>query len=300
MNYVILDLEWDGAFYPKIGRFINQILQIGAVKLNADFEIVDTFDKTVKSSFSKRVSRRFRELTGITKEIMLSGVPLSEAFSEYNAWVGDNAVTMTWSNSDIYTVIENQDNLVDEKLKIEKYVDLQKYIQGEMRIRGIEYPSQISLLNAANALNISIDETLLHNAKADSIAAAALLKECYNEERFSSFITDTSNPDFFKKFAFKPYYITDINDENIDKSKFEFSCEKCGEPLTLKGNWRVHNCGFFGDMYCKNCKIRYSARVRFRKFFDNVKIKRSLYIRKPKTGRKKDNSELPDNTDTKI
>ena len=283
MTYIILDLEWDGAFYPKIGRFINQILQIGAVKLNDDFEIIDTFDKTVKSSFSKRVSRRFRELTGITKEIMLSGVSLSEAFEAYNDWAEDNAVTMTWSNSDIYTVIENQTNLVDVNLKIDKYVDLQKYIQGEMRIRGIEYPSQISLLNAAIALNVNIDEELLHNAKADSIAAAALLKECYNRERFEPFITDTSKPDFFKKFTFKPYYITDINDENIDKSEFSFNCEKCGKPLKLKGKWRVHNCGFCADMYCGECKTKYYARLRFRKLFDAVKVKKSLFEKKPKS-----------------
>lgn len=285
MNYIILDLEWDGAFYPKIGRFINQILQIGAVKLDENFQITDTFDKIIKSSFSKRVSRRFRELTGITKEMMMSGVSLSEAFSEYNDWVGDCAVTMTWSNSDIYTVLENRNNLVDVDLKIEKYLDLQKYIQGEMRLRGIEYPSQISLLNAANALNVRIDETLLHNAKADSIAAAALLKECYNEERFNALISDASEPDFFKKYTFKPYYITDINDESIDKSQFEFCCEKCGKPLKIKGKWRIHNCGFCADAYCEDCKIKYSARVRFRKLFDAVKVKKSLFVKKPKAGR---------------
>lgn len=282
MNYIILDLEWDGAFYPKIGRFINQILQIGAVKLDQNFEIIDTFDKTVKSSFSKRVSRRFSELTGITKADMLAGIPLDEAFSLYNDWVGENAVTMTWSNSDIYTVLENERNIVDTRLKIEKYLDLQKYIQGEMRLRGIEYPSQISLLNAANMLNIKIDETVLHNAKADSIACAALLKECYNKERFNSMITDTSDPQFFDRFTFKPHYICDINDENIDKSAFDFNCETCGLPLNLKGEWKSHNCGFYADMVCSKCKKVYSARVRARKTYDSVKIKRKLYEKKPK------------------
>ena len=282
MNYIILDLEWDGAFYPKIGRFINQILQIGAVKLDGGFNIVDTFDKTIKSSFSKRVSKRFRELTGITKEEMLAGVSLSDAIEEYNNWVGDNAVTMTWSNSDIYTVIENEKALVDVKFRIEKYLDLQKYIQGEMRLRGIECTSQISLLNAANALNVKIDETVLHNARADSAACAAILKECYDKERFSSFITDTSDPDFFKKFSFKPHYIRDINDENIDKKAFEFSCEFCGRPLTRLNDWKSHNCGFFADMFCENCKKTFSARVRFRKMYDCVKVRRNLFEKKPK------------------
>ena len=42
MEYVILDLEWDSVFYPPKKRFINQILQIGAVQLNDDFNIIDT------------------------------------------------------------------------------------------------------------------------------------------------------------------------------------------------------------------------------------------------------------------
>ena len=44
MNYIILDLEWDSAYSAKHERFINQILQIGAVKLNGTFNITDTFE----------------------------------------------------------------------------------------------------------------------------------------------------------------------------------------------------------------------------------------------------------------
>ena len=65
MNYIILDLEWDSAYSVIHKRFLNQILQIGAVKLDENFNIIDVFDVTVKSSFSKRLSKRFIELTGI-------------------------------------------------------------------------------------------------------------------------------------------------------------------------------------------------------------------------------------------
>lgn len=279
MNYIILDLEWDGSFYPKINRFINQILQIGAAKLDSDFNIVSTFERTIKSAFSKRVSKRFSELTGITKEIMLSGVSLESAINDYNEWVGDDAVTMTWSNSDIYTVVENQNNLVDVKFKIEKYVDLQKYIQSEMKLRGIELSSQISLLNAANTLNISIDEDSLHNAKFDSVAAASVLKECYNKDRFNSFIVDTSDPEYFKRYTFRPHYICDINDKNIDKNMFVFNCCDCGSTLLEKGKWRVHNCGFITDLFCEKCKKKYSARVRFKQLYDGVKVSRKLFVK---------------------
>ena len=55
MRYIILDLEWDSAYSVKHKRFINQILQIGAVKLNESFDIIDTFEVTVKSAISKRL-----------------------------------------------------------------------------------------------------------------------------------------------------------------------------------------------------------------------------------------------------
>ena len=51
MNFVILDLEWDSTYYVKEHRFFNQIIQIGAVKLDEKLNIVDTFEQTVRSEF---------------------------------------------------------------------------------------------------------------------------------------------------------------------------------------------------------------------------------------------------------
>jgi hypothetical protein len=63
MNYIILDLEWDSTYFKAQKKFINQILQIGAVKLDQNFDIVDTFEATIKSAISNRVTGRFAKLT---------------------------------------------------------------------------------------------------------------------------------------------------------------------------------------------------------------------------------------------
>ena len=112
MNYIILDLEWDSAYSAKHKRFINQILQIGAVKLDGEFNIIDTFEETVKSDISKKVTGRFAKLTGITTEKMLTGVPFDTAVDRYNAWAGEDTVTMTWSDSDLYSIKENEECLL--------------------------------------------------------------------------------------------------------------------------------------------------------------------------------------------
>ena len=262
------------------------------VKLNDGFDIVDTFDVIIRSSFSNRVSRRFAELTGISKQDMLSGVSLESAFVAYNDWVGDGAVTMTWSNSDIYTLLENEKNLLSGiRLRIEKYLDLQKYIQSEMRLRGIPCTSQISLLNAANVFEIDIDESTLHNAKADSTVCARLLKKCYNSERFSAMIIDTGAPDFFARFAFKPYVIKSIDDEYLDKQQLLFNCRECGEPLTLDGDWRYRGGALLAEMHCPKCDLKYRANIRARRMFDGVRMKRKLYIKKTE---KANNDEVSD------
>ncbi len=276
MNYIILDLEWDSTYYPKQKRFINQILQIGAVKLNQSFDVIDSFELTIKSGISKRVTGRFAKLTGITTEIMLSGVSFEDAVTAYNNWVGEDTVTMTWSNSDLYTILENEDNILKDKhFKIEKYLDLQKFVQGEMKLLGYEDKNQVSLEAAAEFLKIETDDIDFHTAKDDSLVSAYLLKKCYNKQRFEALIRDTSNPEFFKRLRFKAYSISNLNDKNIDKSQLEFVCEKCGRKAKRVSKWKYSNRWFWANFECE-CKNKFSGRISFKKTYDDLIVRKKV------------------------
>lgn len=301
MNYVILDMEWDGAYHPLHKRFVNQILQIGAVKLNEKLDIVDIFDVIIRSSISKRVSGRFSELTGITKEIMRNGISLEAAVKQYNEWLGSDTVTITWSNSDLYTIIENQKYLLKNiDFKIEKYLDLQKYIQGEMKILGHECKSQIALNHAAEVLGITTDGYDLHNAKDDSLLCAALLKKYYCQERFIGYLKDATNPDFFERLAFKSYYLSSINDKLIDKSILEFNCEKCGDKMKRISKWRFHNNSFTANFICNTCEKKFICRVRFKKTFDDLIVSRKVLEPKVKVNAIKERSDAVQSMSTTL
>lgn len=286
MNYIILDLEWDSVFYKPQKRFINQILQIGAVKLNDSFDVVDTFEVTVKSEISKKVTGRFAKLTGITTDVMLSGVPFKDAVKTYNEWVGENSVTMTWSNSDLYTILENEENLLKNiRFKIEKYLDLQVFIQNEMRLQGYEDKNQISLEAAAEKLNVSTDGIDFHTAKDDSLVCAYLLKKCYNKERFEALIKDVGNPDFLKRLKFKAYAISKINDKCIDKKYLIFNCPECNKKAKQVSKWKYQNRWFWANFTC-SCGKKFCGRVSFKKTFDDVIVRRNVSefkIKKTKT-----------------
>lgn len=286
MNYIILDLEWDSAYNVKHKRFINQILQIGAVKLDENFNITDTFEVIIKSGFSKKVSSRFATLTGITTERMLAGMEFDEAVDLYNTWAGQDTVTMTWSNSDLFTIILNEELLLtgNRRLHIEKYLDLQKFIQGEMRLMGIELKNQISLGAAAQMLDISVEGFELHTARDDCLICAALLKKYYNAERFNKLAVDTANPEFYKRLTFKSYTISDLADGDIDRSQMVFYCDKCGGKAKRINRWKYRNRWFSADFLCKECGEEFNGKVSFKKTYDDVIVRRRIGSVKPKQG----------------
>ena len=288
MSYTILDLEWDSAYLPAKDRYINQILQIGAVKLNNNFKVIDTFERTVRPSIGEKVSDRFVKLTGITREDLSAGVPLATAVLEYNAWLDEDTVTMTWSKSDLYTVMDNEKTLIKGiKFNIEYYVDLQSYIQNEMRLLGYEVKSQIALSDAAEKLGVKIDGLELHTAKDDSLVCAALLKKYFNKKRFFEMVEDTSQNNFFKRLAFKPEFIDDINSKYINKEDLNFHCNKCGNIAEQKEPWKYRNRWFFSAFYCKNCDREFAARISFKKGYDTITVKRKVFEKKKPQPEKK-------------
>ncbi len=288
MEYIILDLEWDSVYFKPKQRFLNQILQIGAVKLDENFETIDTFSRTICSAVSKKVTGRFAELTGITKEIMLAGVPFDDAVKEYNEFAKNADVTMTWSNSDLYTILDNEENLLKDGLrfKFNNYLDLQKLVQSKLRENGYESKNQISLEGAAELLGIETDEFSMHNALDDCRVSALLFQKCYNEEVFNQLKRDVTAPDFFARLRYKPHPISNINDSAIKKSELEFSCPECGGNAKRLNAFKYRNRWFMANFKCEKCGFKFNGRVTFKKTFDSVLVKRKVceYKRGKKNG----------------
>ncbi len=285
MHYIALDLEWDSGYSKKYGRFVNQILQIGAVKLDEQLNVVDSFEVTLRSAISKRVSGRFARLTGITSEKMREGVAPEAAVAQYNAWAGEDTVTMSWSTSDLYTILENEKYILENiQFKIEKYLDLQQYIQNEMSLAGEPCQSQISLADAAVHFAVPTDDFALHTARDDSFVCVALLQKNFAADRFAALIRDTRDPEFYRRLCFKPYYLNDLNDPLVDREKLKLSCEECGNALKRVSKWRYRNRWFCAKFLCEHCEKEWNGRVCFRKNYDHVIVKqRVTEIIPPKT-----------------
>ena len=63
MNYIVFDLEWNQCPYGKnreVRELPFEIIEIGAVKLDADRNYVDSYERIVRPSVYKTLNYRTR------------------------------------------------------------------------------------------------------------------------------------------------------------------------------------------------------------------------------------------------
>lgn len=276
MEYILLDLEWNGAYCKSAGKFVNEIIEIGAVRLNEQLEEVDGFRQMVRSQLTKKLCGRFKELTNITNEEMAAGVPFVQALDAYKVWAGKNAVTMTWSNTDLYVMLENCRLFGGEERIpcIGRYVDLQRYVQEKLRERGVEHKGQMSLVHAAEAFGLDTAGFDLHRAQDDSRVCCELLRRTYDEAALSACFENTLAENYYDRLTFKSYMISDLNSPYIDKNELRFRCESCGRFARRMGKWVFKNRMFRANFRCGNCGHTFRGRIGFKKRYDSVDIKR--------------------------
>ena len=114
MAYIVFDMEWNQpmcASQPqkeKNGvKLSGEIMQIGAVRLDADGEIDGSFSLCVKPRFYRRLNKRVRELTGITKEQLMAAEEFPIVFAQFDAFCGKNPTLLTWGFDDIPILRQN-------------------------------------------------------------------------------------------------------------------------------------------------------------------------------------------------
>ena len=271
MNYIILDLEFNGTYSKHRHRFFNEIIEFGAVKCDEHLNIIDTFSELVTPQISKKLNTHVSALTHITlEELKESNNTFSHVISKFRKFLGDD-VLMTWSNSDILVLLENYRYFFgnDRISFLKYYVNLQKYCE-----RALGYSDrsrQLGLSACAEMLDLHFEEDTLHRATADSELSAACFKALYDREPVDAYIY-TCNEDFYQRLFFKNYNICDLKDPLVDRKEMYFNCEICGKRALRRSKWRLKNRSFRANFRCLRCHKDFEGRIVFKKCYDHVEI----------------------------
>ena len=289
MYYIIFDLEWNSAYNYAAHKFMNEIIEIGAVKLDSKLNIVDTYKQLIIPRFTKKLSSRCKRLTKITiEEINQNGIDFLDAVRDFSRWSsGRNNVFMSWSNSDIYVLAANFiENTGSPRIGfIKNYCDAQKYCMSFIDRDKNEGKNQISLANCAELFDINIDTDKLHRALTDCYVTAECLKKVYDKNKIKPYIK-TCDEVFFEKLFFKPYYITEPVTEDFSVFKVKLICPKCSSEMEQPKEFVTQNKAFKGACECKVCNKPYWFFIRAKKTYDDVIIKTSFLEMNRKRARK--------------
>ncbi|MBQ3498600.1 MAG: exonuclease domain-containing protein [Clostridia bacterium] len=274
MQYVVFDLEWNNVYGRKINGFINEIIEIGAVKLDEDLNEISTFSSFVKPSIGKKLRGSVKKLTNITNDDVLGGEPFTQAFSDFRKWIGSQpTLILTWGDGDIRVLIENYKYLNGIAFIpfLTDYVDLQSFVQ---RCVKTEKGQQIGLGKAAEALGIDDTTFSHHRALDDSKLSAECFRKVFDFNELQNYIRPCS-AEFYAKLAFKPYPISNLKNPLVDKKQLVYVCPECRVNAQRLKEWKYSNRFFRTVFKCPCCGSMTKVSVRFMKMYDRVDIKKT-------------------------
>ncbi|MGN1098022.1 MAG: exonuclease domain-containing protein, partial [Clostridia bacterium] len=252
MNYIVLDMEWNQS-YPKEGEDIrkkkplNEIIEIGAVKLDENMRCLATYKRLIKPVFIKKLNAHVKKLTGITSQMLARGSYFPEIIEEFKEWCGEDRVILTWGYDDIPMLISCLKMYGMETEWVGKWYNLQVIFNAQTD----SGTNQKSLKSAMEYFNCSIDEEHpWHDALNDAEYTAMICRNLDLEKGIRDYAEHTRamSPSAMvfmnlKEVARRQYRCTTVNGRSQCPEAFNNNaCPVCGAPM-VRGKWVEQNRG---------------------------------------------------------
>lgn len=291
MDYIIFDLEWNQCppdSEEKVDKLPFEIVEIGAVKLNDNREMISEFSELIKPQIYHELHYITSRLVHLQMKELQKGRSFVEVMKDFLEWCGEDCIFCTWGSLDLLELQRNMafygmKALSDRPLK---FYDIQKlfslaYEDGKTR-RNLEY--------AIDMMNIKKDIPF-HRAFSDAYYTARVFD-------------NIEDPDVLEKYSFDTFTIPETKEQEIyivfnsyDKyisRKFANKtslmnckdvtctrCYKCNRNIKKKVNWFSPNGKHY---YAVSACFRHGlmkSKIRIRKTEGGVyAVKTDRYISK--------------------
>ncbi|MBP5384137.1 MAG: exonuclease domain-containing protein [Lachnospiraceae bacterium] len=291
MNYIVLDLEWNQSSGKNDYELPFEIVEIGAVKLNRKFEIVDRFEQIIKPQIYHSIHFMTSKIVHVDIEELEAGKAFPEVMQDFLKWCGRNYIFCIWGTLDLTELQKNMCYYGMDELSAGplKYYDIQKffslaYEDGKMR-RALEY--------AVDYLHIEKDIPF-HRAYSDAYYTSKVFMEinrhCPSVERYVSYdvfmVPQNKREEVRVKFKTYAKYISrEFADKTAaleDKTVSSTKCYVCGRTAKKRIKWfSVNGKHYYSLSYCKRHGFL-KGKVRMKKIDNgNVYVVKTLKLISP-------------------
>ena len=221
-QFIVLDLEWNQSPAGKEGsmnRLPFEIIEIGAVKLNKNLQIISEFRRLIRPRVYRQMHYKISEVTHMSiEQLDTEGEDFVRVMTEFLEWCGDDYRFCTWGSMDL---TELQRNMVYHGMELQfpsplLYYDLQKIYA---LIHGTKQKE--SLDTVVEELHLTEDRPF-HRALDDAYYTGRVMSEM----------------DFYSmmEYVSVDYYQPPLTEE---------VCYKCRRTLRKKIRWFSSNQKFY-------------------------------------------------------
>jgi inhibitor of KinA sporulation pathway (predicted exonuclease) len=245
MNYIILDLEWNQAYSHEYEdkRMPFEIIELGAVKLDKKFNIVDSYSSIIKPRLYKKIQPHIRAILNYDEDTLRSGRPFDMVYREFIKWCGTDFMFGTWGSMDLSYLQNNMDYYYMKPLPSPL-----KFYNVQQIYADLKSPDKniVKLEKAVEHLNIKADKPF-HSAVNDAYYTGLVLKAIHPEDMDDRYSYDTYNNPKEKEDEIVSYhknYMEVISREYEDKFQaasdrelLSMVCYKCGKKTSKKIKW---------------------------------------------------------------
>ena len=179
LNYVVFDLELNSK--PFKNSIPNEIIEIGAVKLDNNLQIIDRYQSFIKPKHFSKLFRTIKQKTKIQQTDIDSANSFSQVFNEFKNWVSSDVILFSWGYDDYYHL---KSNCLLHGLELpyeNNFIDLQKQFSI---INKFEKGKYSSLKDALLLLDIPLLEEGLHRADMDAEYTAKIFINVFDKIQF--------------------------------------------------------------------------------------------------------------------
>ena len=244
-NYIVMDLEWNqGSPLTENPNIPFEIVEIGAVKLDENKKILDTFDSYVRPQVYHKMNVMTQKVIHLDIEDLAKAEIFPIVMRKFLKWCGDDYIFCTWGNLDL---VELQTNM--------RYYGLEPFSNGPLKYLDIQKLFSIvysdgktrrSLETAVDFMHIEKND-IFHQADSDAYYTALIMQKMARPDVESYYSLDVfhlpadSEHEVHAKFDTYSKYISRRFENKAEAMKdaevYSFRCFECGKKIKKQMQW---------------------------------------------------------------